>query len=284
MASSYIAGRTYENRNLKVIVLKTASSRKSVWIDCGIHAREWISPSTCVWIIDKLVSEYKSNVQSTVDLLNRFEIHILPLLNPDGYEYSHTSYRMWRKNKNPNSGSSCVGTDLNRNWGYKWMTGGSSSSPCADDYAGRSADSELETKAAQSAIRAKMGNWASYITIHSYGQWIFTPWGYSNQVLPNNYNDLVAKARIGVSALSAVYGNSKWVIYSSSKILYIASGGSEDWAMGVAQIPYSYCFELRPSNSDADSYYGFTLPQDRAPKAGEETYQGIKAMLNSITI
>lgn len=27
---------------------------------------------------------------------------------------------MWRKNRKPNSGSSCVGTDLNRNFGFQW--------------------------------------------------------------------------------------------------------------------------------------------------------------------
>ena len=36
---------------------------------------------------------------------------------------------MWRKNRAPNQGSSCVGTDLNRNFGYYWYTGGSSNSP-----------------------------------------------------------------------------------------------------------------------------------------------------------
>jgi len=43
LASTYIAGQTFEKRNLKVLVLKTASATKSVWIDCGIHAREWIT-------------------------------------------------------------------------------------------------------------------------------------------------------------------------------------------------------------------------------------------------
>lgn len=38
IASSYSAGKTYENRDLKVLVLKTSTSQKSVWIDCGIHS------------------------------------------------------------------------------------------------------------------------------------------------------------------------------------------------------------------------------------------------------
>jgi murein tripeptide amidase MpaA len=53
----------------------------------------------------------------------------MPLVNPDGYEYSWTTDRLWRKNRTPNLGSSCVGTDLNRNFGFKWLTGGSSTKP-----------------------------------------------------------------------------------------------------------------------------------------------------------
>jgi hypothetical protein len=168
--SSYVAGKTYENRDLKVLVLKSATSQRKVWIDCGIHAREWISPSTCIWIIDSLIAE-KSDADS---LLKYFEIHVLPSVNPDGYEYSHTSYRLWRKNRAPNTGSSCVGSDLNRNFGYFWRTGGSSSDPCSDTYAGRQADSELETKAIESALRKYKDDWDAYLTLHSYGQWWFT--------------------------------------------------------------------------------------------------------------
>ena len=51
-ASSYIAGKTVENRDIKVIVLNPVkTSTRSVWIDCGIHAREWVSHATCVYAI-----------------------------------------------------------------------------------------------------------------------------------------------------------------------------------------------------------------------------------------
>ena len=38
------------------------------------------------------------------------------------YEFSHTTDRLWRKNRNPNPGTFgfCPGVDLNRNFGYKW--------------------------------------------------------------------------------------------------------------------------------------------------------------------
>jgi hypothetical protein len=281
IASTYVAGKTHESRDLKVIVLKTATSKRSVWIDCGIHAREWISPATCIWMIDSFVSDYRSGDAEIVDLLNHYEIHILPSMNPDGYEYSQTSYRFWRKNRKPNPGSSCVGTDLNRNSGYKWMTGGSSSSPCSDIYAGPSANSELEIKGVQNALKKKLGNWDAYLTLHTYGQWIFTPWGYTF-TLPDDYDDLRKKANIAADAIRRTNGQ-RWVVGSSTVIFNGASsGGSEDWAKGVIGIKYAFCFELRPGQTGTDSNYGFALPADRIPLAGTETYNGIKEMLVSI--
>lgn len=69
---------------------------------------------------------------------------------------------------------------------------------------------------------------------------------------------------------------------SSAQILYIASGGSDDWAVGVAGIKYSFCLELRPGQTGIDSNYGFALPEDRAPMVGEETYAGIIALVKSL--
>ena len=113
--------------------------------------------------------------------------------------------------------------------------------------------------------------------------------GYTTQ-LPPDFTNLNAKAKIGADAISAVYGlfniyiifkiwcvltyvikwkyiylkgGAPWVYGSSANILYIASGGSEDWAQATAGIKYAYCLELRPSQTGVDSSYGFTLPEDR---------------------
>ena len=106
--SSYNAGKSLEDRDLRVLKIKTANTKRSIWLDCGIHAREWLSPATCIWIIDrvvsyfliklkysiylffyfKLVNEYKSHNPITRKLLNYFEMHILTVFNPDGYDYS----------------------------------------------------------------------------------------------------------------------------------------------------------------------------------------------------
>ena len=59
----------------------------------------------------------------------------------------------------------------------------------------------------------------------------------------------------------------------------MASGGSEDWARDVMGIKYSYCLELRPDDF-ADN--GFIVDESEIAKSGEETFAGIKALLNAI--
>jgi murein tripeptide amidase MpaA len=83
IASKYVAGTSNEGKNLTVIVLKSKTSKRSVWIDCGIHAREWVSPASCVIFIDNLIAEYKKSPSNS--LLSYFEFHIMPCMNPDGY-------------------------------------------------------------------------------------------------------------------------------------------------------------------------------------------------------
>lgn len=108
--------------------------------------------------MDKLITDYNNNDALTVKLLDEFEIHILAVFNPDGYEFSFKvnqrktynikynynkfkrflkylkNNRMWRKNRNPNNGR-CNGVDLNRNFGYHWLSSGSSGTPCSEIYA-----------------------------------------------------------------------------------------------------------------------------------------------------
>ena len=79
----------------------------------GIHAREWIAPAMATYIMRELVER---NATKYIDNLN---IHILPSANPDGYEHSRNSDRLWRKTRS-STGSilGCKGVDGNRNWDF----------------------------------------------------------------------------------------------------------------------------------------------------------------------
>lgn len=109
-------GNSVEGRPLKILRISSGNNRsnnqtKSVWVDGGIHAREWISPATVTYIINNFVLNYENEPQSVRDV----DWYFLPVVNPDGYEYSHMRDRLWRKNRA--RAGFCAGTDLNRNFG-----------------------------------------------------------------------------------------------------------------------------------------------------------------------
>ena len=108
------------------VLCKDGRSLFLIILSGGIHAREWISPATASF----LMKELAENSRAHKSILNKYDIFIMPSMNPDGYEYSRNYDRMWRKTRSANRGSSCVGTDPNRNWGYNWGLKGASKNPC----------------------------------------------------------------------------------------------------------------------------------------------------------
>ena len=77
-------GRSYEDRPLRVLKIGRPSStgrrKPSVWMDGGIHAREWISPSTVLFLAHRFVEDYDSHA----DILDNYDVYIMPVINPDG--------------------------------------------------------------------------------------------------------------------------------------------------------------------------------------------------------
>ncbi|CAF1661050.1 unnamed protein product, partial [Didymodactylos carnosus] len=78
-------GLTVENRQTKVISIQfNPASTRNIWFDCGIHAREWITQASCIWLINQLIDDYNNKVPTIVDLLNYWTVYVAPSLNPDG--------------------------------------------------------------------------------------------------------------------------------------------------------------------------------------------------------
>ncbi|XP_046643400.1 carboxypeptidase B-like [Daphnia pulicaria] len=240
-------GTSYEKRPLYVLRISNSSSpgkNSAIWIDAGIHAREWIAPAVASYFIQQLVE-----VPANAKLLTNVDWYIMPVVNPDGYEYTFVTDRLWRKTRSLTSSSSCRGVDPNRNFGYKWGGLGTSTNPCSDIYKGTKAFSEPETNATSNFILGKANQIKLYLTLHSYGQYALIPWGY-DVAYPPDYNDMLALANKAVSK----FVKYKFSVGNSAALLYAAAGGSDDWAKSIG-IKYSYTFEL----ADTDTY-GFILP------------------------
>lgn len=112
LVSTQVIGTSHKGRPLKLVKISNGKSgNKAIFVDGGMHAREWISPASVSYIINDLVL----NFDSLPNDLQNLDWYILPVANPDGYEYSHETDRLWRKNRAYNG--QCHGTDLNRNFG-----------------------------------------------------------------------------------------------------------------------------------------------------------------------
>ncbi|KAJ3100296.1 Carboxypeptidase A4, partial [Phlyctochytrium bullatum] len=219
-ATPITIGKSYLGTNINGV--KFGKGPKAIVFHGGIHAREWISPATTTYIANFLATN-----ATAAPLLDKFTFHVIPVLNVDGYAYTRSNDRLWRKNRQPNSGSTCVGVDPNRNWAYGWSKAGASSNPCSDTYYGPSAFAAPESKA-MSAYITGLGNVVSYIDFHSYSQlWMF-PNGYSCSVQIKDYAIVKAGGDKAVAALKAVSGK----VFKNGDVcntIYQASGSSVDW-------------------------------------------------------
>ncbi|KAF5301246.1 hypothetical protein FQR65_LT00946 [Abscondita terminalis] len=259
-----VIGQSYNGRVLKVIQISTKPSAKKpiIFIDGGIHAREWISPAFVLYVINQLVENAENR-----NLLDKVDWHILPVMNPDGYEYTHTNDRLWRKTRSPQQ--NCIGTDPNRNFDYHWGEVGASSDPCDETYMGPYAFSEIETINVKTYVETLGSRVKLYLTFHSYGNYLLYPWGYTS-ALPSDEPELRSLARSVNSAIVQAGGDS-YTIGTSTNVLYPAAGGSDDWAKGVARIQLSYTIELPGGGT-----YGFDPPANKIQPICRETFPGVK--------
>ncbi|NXG33752.1 CBPB1 Carboxypeptidase, partial [Dromaius novaehollandiae] len=274
LVSRSVIGETYEGRQIYLLkVGKSGTNKAAIFMDCGFHAREWISPAFCQWFVKEAVETYGEDSVMT-NLLNKLDFYILPVLNIDGYVYTWTSNRLWRKTRSKNAGSSCIGTDPNRNFDAGWCTIGASSRPCDSTYCGSAPESEKETKALADFIREHLSTIKAYLTIHSYSQLLLFPYSYT-YTYPSNYEELNSIAYAASKELSSLY-NTKYTYGPGAETIYPAAGGSDDWAYDEG-IKYSFTFELRDTGT-----YGFLLPESQIQPTCEETILAVKYIANYV--
>ncbi len=285
LCTYFVMGTTYQSREMFGIRItgpgSTANRPASLWWG-GQHAREWITVPVTEYAAEQLLTRYATDphIQFAV---NNVEFIFIPIMNPDGYDYTWTNNRLWRKNRRPNAAppQSCnntVGTDLNRNWGYQWgHAGPATSGSCGSDtYYGPAAFSELETQAMRNFIQANP-RIKTTMDWHSYSELVMSPWGYT-AALPTPPSVATAFQNMDnqmAAAILAVHG----VSYAAGPIdttIYEASGTSVDWAYGQQGIQ-AFTTELRDTGA-----FGFELPTDQITPTCEETFAAFMVLTNSI--
>ncbi|UJR35653.1 hypothetical protein I4U23_028403 [Adineta vaga] len=300
-------GQTYENRSLTVIQIHTNSPRRyrgrrrrkqAIFIDGGMHAREWLSIGVANYILIQFLLLRETDLR-VHEILRHFDIYILPIMNPDGYEYSRTTNRLWRKNRSPtthsdfwNGDENCYGVDLNRNFPYQWnSTYGSSTHPCSHSYRGESPASENEVESVVNFFRRQKNShpkFYAYFNLHAYGRFWLLPWTYTVFEQITNYDELLERStRVAANVMNQTYR-----VGQASFLLYPCSGTSIDFASTF--LSHAMTFELSPmfkglpmcfdQNKTVDDgcTMGFVSSPESIQMDGKEIFEAIVEYLYSL--
>ncbi|MEV2275086.1 M14 family metallopeptidase [Nocardiopsis sp. NPDC049922] len=261
IAAQSVYGYSYQGRELIAIKISdnvgADENEPEVLFTHSQHAREHLTVEMAVYLMELLTGEYGSDARIT-DLVNDREIWILPNVNPDGAEYdmAGSSWRYWRKNRQPNRGSSYVGTDLNRNWDYNWgCCGGSSGSTSSSTYRGAYPESAPEVSQVADFVRSRVVGGEQQITsaidFHTYSELILWPFGYTYDEVTNGMNRDEYDTH---EALGTYMAQANGYTPQQSSDLYVTDGTINDWLWGDQRI-VNFTYELYPSSYWGGGFY-----------------------------
>jgi hypothetical protein len=256
-------GTSWEGRPIvaaKVGPADDAPARPNVLFLAGHHAREWISVETALRLLAYLAEPARVPADR--------DVWVIPVVNPDGYAWTFTAERLWRKNRRPNPDGT-YGVDLNRNYPAFWGQDdtGSSSSPPTETYRGPSAGSEPETQAVMAFHDRHPPAFA--VSYHSYSDLVLFPYAHAAGILPADqqaFQDLsgtpispAVRDGLPMAARSAYYPGPAWLLYATN-------GDYTEWAYRTHGT-MAFTVELTAGCCTASGAYGFLFPDDSAAVA-----------------
>ncbi|KAM0328722.1 hypothetical protein ACHAQA_005135 [Verticillium albo-atrum] len=276
-------GQSFQGRTIYGIHLwgpGGKGSRPAIVFHGTVHAREWISAPVVEYLTREIAAGFLNNDASVRAWFDKYDFYFIPFVNPDGFVYTQSTNRLWRKNRQTRSGTTCVGTDGNRNWNFNWgLTGGASTNPCDETYKGLAAGDTPEIRALQTFTTSLRTRGVKlFIDWHSYGQYILLPYGYSCSARAPNHATQMSVAGGFSDAIRAVSGT-RFTYGPSCSTLYATTGSSPDYHSGVANAEFSWTVELRPGPNSSN---GFVLPASQIAASGAEQWAGIRYVLNTI--
>lgn len=232
------------------------------------HAREWIAPQMAMRLLKYFVTQFGHDPRIT-RLLTKTRVWVVPMANPDGYEYSFTNERFWRKNLQDNDGDGRItdrdGVDLNRNFPSQWGRDNEGSSPSLSSgvYRGPRPASEPETQAVMRFLESRARRIKYLVSYHSFSDLILYPWGWQSRTLAPD--DPIFVAQAGTDDNAAIYDSLVDRPYDPgvSADLYPTNGEFTDYTYDILGIP-SYTVELTSGRTRDGTFYGFAFPDDEA--------------------
>ncbi|KIX07903.1 uncharacterized protein Z518_02557 [Rhinocladiella mackenziei CBS 650.93] len=296
-ASLTTIGQSAEGRDIPAFRIGTQSdyaqgdshdSRHTLLIVGGSHAREWISVSTTAFIAYSLVTRYgHPKFPSVTKMLDHFDLVFIPVLNPDGYEYTWTTDRLWRKNRQATSLPFCPGIDLDHSFRFRWDGHGNMDNACSDDYAGPGPLAAIESQALTEWARNETNNnnvtFVSFLDFHSYSQEVLYPYSYTCDIDPPNLEDLEEVA-LGIAKSFRLTHGYYYGVESAcegsitfrdrtkkTRVQTESQGGSAlDFFYHDLDVKLAYQIKLRDTGT-----YGFLLPKSNILPTGEEAYEAV---------
>lgn len=181
----------------------------------------------------------------------------------DGFEYTWNVDRTWRKTRRPTKNPLCHGADPNRNWDVLWGSFGGSINPCSTGYYGDFTFSEVEMKQF-SEFLAQIPNFFGYISFHSYGRLLMTPYAYTSA----DFEDLNLLNQIGDLAKQSIaqFRGSNYNLGKISQFFGLVAGSSVDYVAINQKPKIVYCYELSTNH---------ILPDEEIIETGEEIFASI---------
>ncbi|KAH8256594.1 hypothetical protein KR026_003630, partial [Drosophila bipectinata] len=313
-------GRSYEGRPLIVVKIESKDrgsteglteqkrpkrKRKSgranaVFVEAGAQGLAWIGPATSTWMIAEILRLMKSNkTNEDMDFVRNTTWYIMPVLNPDGYAFSHEYDRFWKKSRSqhqapPPTGildsamtwlqqkqrgpeKVCYGVDLDRNWLYHWGKRGSSKAPCNEFYAGPAPFSEPETKAVSDFLMDYRTQIKLYISLQAYGQVVSYPVKANSTFNAERLDDFLDVAMVGTDGLRKKGHKSRYKVDASNDLIEQRSGCSDAFAAYEIGIPFSYTIQLADNG-----VHGYLLPSSAIEPTARDAFEIISGMLDYI--
>ncbi|XP_059048594.1 zinc carboxypeptidase-like [Achroia grisella] len=258
VANMFTIGKSFEGRDINGIRISRGSPTRTFVLTGGEIGADCLSPTILTYIVKELFEAEDPEARAATE---QFEWHIIPVINPDGFDYSQTVDRLWLKNRRRDN-MVPDGVDLTKNWNSNWGSYGGSFDATHENYIGIGPFSEIETRLVSNYILNLAQNMSGLLSFRTFGQRLLLPFG-------DNYNQMIVIGRRSLGSLSVRY-NTQYLAGLSTDFANSFTGNIGGWVKDNFKAPIVATYALRNTH---------VLQANLITPACEETYDSVMAIL-----